>query len=267
MLMIGSLVGKQLAYVPPNSSSRSGWSWWILAYVLLFTIPFLLRWWNRRQADKIVADSPLLLSLYTQGMKLENMSKGTLEGYKYSLMMTEPLQLAVPDGPIEYSGDGRNAVGQAVAMAAVSASSLSNAGKVILTLELPVTSPVHIASLGVADTKTRGIFDKHVASCNLVPASLEGDFPDYFSLFCGTNHQVEVREVLDPTTMAFLVDFCQREDWELFKNILYFASNNLNSSKKVNDSTTMVEDAEDFVKRALPVLQRMDSFAPSNAKP
>ena len=98
---------------------------------------------------------------------------------------------------------------------------------------------------------------------------MEGDFPDYFKLYCSQGNQIELREVLDPATMAFLVDFCTREDWELFEDIIYFSQNNVSKKAgETQDHTTVVEDAQLFINRALPVLQRMNKFdIPTSATP
>ncbi len=229
-----------------------------LGVIILIVIvggAFFLKWWRRYQASKVVVDAPVLMSRYMTGMKLEKMSSGNINDYSYSLLMTQPIQIEVPEGPIHYS-DSNNAVGEAIGTALIASHNMSNAGKIIMTLQLPVKSPVHITSFGVADTKTHSLLDKELTSYNLEPASLEGDFPDYFSLYCTKDYQIELREVLDPATMAFLVDFCQREDWELFEDTVYFAENNVNKGHGA-DNTSLVDDAQQFVKKALPVLQRM----------
>ena len=259
--MVYLAITRTADFVPINTTSQNKFDQkveifkWLLV-VAAIIIPLLYRWWRKREANKFVVDAPLLMGIYTEGMRLTKMTDGILGVYPYTLMMTEPIERKVPDGPVEYSGDGNSMVGQAVANAAISAHNMSNAGKVILALTLPVKSPVHITCIGINDDKTRAIFSGQIAGCNLEDVGLEGNFPDYFNLYCDSNHQVEVREVLDPTAMAFFIDFCQHEDWELFEDTLYFAGNNINSAKN-HDGSTMVEDAENFVQKALPVLQRM----------
>ncbi|HLC91627.1 MAG TPA: hypothetical protein VJC09_01085 [Candidatus Saccharimonadales bacterium] len=252
-------------YSPYYEPSQSRFDWTILIYVLFFGGYLLLRWWRKHEAAKIVVDAPILLSLYLGGNKLTKMSDGMLGKYHYNLMVTQPIQIDSSQNSHHYPDD--DGLVDIAMNAATLGKKVSNAGKIIITLQLPVKSSVHIVGLGVPDTKTSAFFDKRLASCNLEPASLEGDFPNYFSLYCSHDDQMELRQVLNPATMAFLVDFCKHEDWELFQDTLYFAQNNVSKKHSRNDdSTGAVEDAQLFVKRALPVLQRMHKFAdPSKA--
>jgi hypothetical protein len=60
---------------------------------------------------------------------------------------------------------------------------------------------------------------------------------------------------LDPTRMAFLVDFCEKLNFELVENNLYFVQPETNDQTVNNVS--VVEAAEDFAEKILPTLQRM----------
>jgi len=241
----------------------------LLFYVLVIGGAIAWYWWNKRQLAKIVVDAPLLLALYTMGNTLTKMSDGALGEYHYDLMITEPIQIEMPENPTHYTGNA-GLIGVAAADVAIYDHNVSNSGKIIMTMQLPVKSSVHIAGLGIPDDKTQALFNGQLSACNLEPAELEGDFPDYFKLYCNKGgHQIELREVLDPATMAFLVDFCSREDWELFEDMIYFSQNNVSKKQpETPDHTTVVEDAQLFINRALPVLQRMNKFSsltePSN---
>ena len=53
---------------------------------------------------------------------------------------------------------------------------------------------------------------------------LEGDFPSYFSLYANKGQGVQARYILDPATMAYVVDFCGKHYWELVNNELIFVT-------------------------------------------
>ncbi len=55
--------------------------------------------------------------------------------------------------------------------------------------------------------------------------------------------------------MAFLVDFCEKLNFELVENNLYFVQPETNDQTVNNVS--VVEAAEDFAEKILPTLQRM----------
>jgi hypothetical protein len=234
--------------------------WWnALFLAIIFGGAFGLRWWQRREAAKVIVEAPFILGMFVNGMQLEKLAEGNLGDYHYDLMITEPLTIPTEPGPKQYS-NADNPAGEALAQIASYAVNSANAGKTILTLHLPIKSPVHIAALGVSDSKTHENIDRFAKQCNLAPAGLEGDFPDFFSLYCRPTEQVAVREILDPSNMAFLVDYCKREDWEIFDNTLYFAQNNAfrkDNEQKI-ENTTMVKDAEQFVDEILPILLRMN---------
>lgn len=240
--------------------------WREIIFLVIFVGGYLgLRWWRRRDAASVIVESPLLLSMFVNGMKLEKLSEGSLNGYKYSLMITSPLATTDQPGLRQYQGY-INPGAEAAAQIAQQIMSDVNPGKTILLLRLPTKSPVHIAALGIPDAKTHTKIDTTAAQNGLISAGLEGDFPDYFSLYCGKSDQVEVRQVLDPTNMAFLVDYCKREDWELFGDTLYFAQNNAfqKDDDPLIENTTMVKDAEQFVSEILPILLMMNKTSASD---
>ena len=84
-------------------------------------------------------------------------------------------------------------------------------------VELPFKSGAHII----------GIPNSHRFSINsdvMEKVTLEGDYPSYFTLYADLLQQVQSRYVLDPSAMVFTVDFCQRFEWEILDDTLYFSS-------------------------------------------
>lgn len=221
--------------IPIAKSSSNVSSLWF--YVIFFGGLIGLRKWRAYQASKVVIQSSLLILLHVPGAGLTKISDGTLGGYPYDIMIAD-------------SGGGKNT-------SPVLVNATKHGGAVILTLTLPFASHVHLAGLGIPkDDELQNL----AASVGLEPAVLEGDFPDYFQVFCGTDQQIDLREVIDPADMAFLADYCKRENWEVLGNTIYFSQNTDAPDDDPNiDNTTMVKDAEDFTKRVVPILQRMNT--------
>ncbi len=212
--------------------------------------------WQQRQLAKVTVDIPVLLSNVTAGMRLQKVSDGSLGGYPYTLMISAPYEVPDSDVPIQFSGSPWGVGGSLTTNSTISPLRLGT-GQIIMTLTLPVKTSVHIVGMGIADTSVQSAFLRTVGSYNLESVELEGDFPDYFTLLCQKDKQMEVREVLDPTAMAFLVDFCKHQDWEILDNALYFCQSDAARKQDKTDQTSMTQDAQTFVEKILPVLQRM----------
>jgi Zn-finger nucleic acid-binding protein len=86
------------------------------------------------------------------------------------------------------------------------------------------------------------------------PVILEGDFNNYFDLFCERGMQQEARYALDPKAMAFVLDFCQSENWEIVSNQLYLVVAS-GMGQDPNDTTNLQEDIPRFVAEIRPALQ------------
>ena len=176
----------------------------------------------------------LIISMYTTGVGLEKVSDGLLLGMHYSLLITsEPYhQDEMPAGIIP-----------------------APSGQIIMSLDLPSKSTVHIAGFSLKNDTFRSLLGKTDISHVMTPVKLEGDFPDYFRLYCTIGRELELFELLDPTSMALLVDFCERLNFELVENNLYFIQSETNDGTANN--VPVVAAAEEFANKILPTLQRM----------
>lgn len=219
--------------------------------------------WNKRQLAKDPVDASLILTAYIVGVKLEKISSGKLKDYPYELMMTEPIMPNFDDSQLYASSSSAGGVlGVAAGEVAAMHEAEARAGKILLSLQLPVASPVHIIGISTQDKYIAGSMADEDFRALMEPIELEGDFPDYFKVYCDKAHKLELLQVLDPATMQFLVEYCQHEQWELFGNTLYFAQREqgqANTQLTQGENASMVQDAELFVERALPTLQRMNS--------
>jgi hypothetical protein len=124
---------------------------------------------------------------------------------------------------------------------------LSNkSNRVMLLITLHHNTNLHLVAVG--DKSDAGLsLTQKIKNKFLEPVKLEGDFPDYFKLYCSTDKQIELRELLDPTAMALLVDFCQAYDLEIFNDTLYISQ--AANAKDKNDQTDLVTDTETFVQK------------------
>ncbi len=207
----------------------------IIVFLICFALLIAYRKARAYQASKVIVQSSLIILLHVPGTGLTKVSEGTLGGYPYKMM-------------IAASSGGKNT-------SPILVNEAKLGGSVILALTLPFVNTVHLACLGIPGSidvlaEARGV--------GLQPAVLEGDFPDYFRMYCGTDQQIDLRTVIDPADMAFLVDYCKRENWEILGDTIYFSQNrNAPDDDPDIDNTTMVKDAEDFAKRVVPALKRM----------
>lgn len=202
----------------------------ILVVSLIALLVILWQWYIRNTPSKISSDESLIISMYAYGAMLMPVTKGVLGEYPYYLMVSQ--------NQTELPGDEQPLL----------------VGSVVMTLELPFASPAHIAGFGLQDQSFKQALGNSSVDNSLKKVELEGDFPDYFRIYCEPDKEIELREVLNPSTMAFLVDFCKRMQWEIVGKSLYFAQ----SSKPTSPgSETVVGDATEFVQKILPEIQKI----------
>jgi len=64
---------------------------------------------------------------------------------------------------------------------------------------------------------------------------LEGNYPDYFTLYAEEGQQSLTRYHIDPQVMVFSIDFIKNMHWEIVNNTLYFLDNELLPSLDIAD--------------------------------
>lgn len=119
----------------------------------------------------------------------------------------------------------------------------NDSGRVMVMVQLGRDTAMHMVAIGKkSDSWTRL---QQVDSKFLIPVKLEGDFPEYFKLYCSPEKEVELREILDPADMQRLVEFCEAYDLEIFRETLYLGQ--ARGASDQNDPTTMTADLETFM--------------------
>jgi hypothetical protein len=171
--------------------------------------------YRRKRRGIKIANTSVLLSYYTHGIQLTRASSGEVAGLKYSCIVTTDLSL------------------------------------VLYRIELPFATKVHLVGI----PKRAGVVQLNPASRTSIMerVDLEGDYGNYFSLYASKGQQTQSRYILDPTAMAFTVDFCRSHNWEIIGNELYFLQASSNSEY---DATSMFDDIAHFVNEIRPAIER-----------
>ena len=186
-------------------------------YVLLVLVAVVVHRVRKRRAVN-AQDGPLLASEEMLGARgLASMNRGTMAGFDYNLLT-------------------------------------NNSGRVMYFIELGHNSWSHIIAYGdksaMADTTSSLMRNKW-----LEPASLEGDFPDYFHMFCNPEAQTTLREVFAPDVMAQFVDFCRAYDFELFHDTLYLSR--AEAAVDEGDTTSLTTDITDFLNHNAHIIKQL----------
>lgn len=111
----------------------------------------------------------------------------------------------------------------------------------ILEVTLPTSSPIHTVCFNSKTTEVASAWQQILGDCFLEPVALEGMFSAHFNLYTSRQTQLEIRELFDPATMQYFMDFCSNFDFEIYQDSLLIATR---TSQAANDSTDTFEDAD-----------------------
>jgi hypothetical protein len=115
----------------------------------------------------------------------------------------------------------------------------NNAGRVMVLVELGHDTWSHVVAYG--DRSQMGETTRTSISAKwLQPAVLEGDFPDYFHMYCNPELQDVVRELFTSDVMENFVDFCRSYDFELYHDTLYISK--AEKAEDKDNQTTLIGD-------------------------
>lgn len=228
---------------------------WFLGTIIVYALVRQVLLTRRRALESV--SGPLLLATYVRGGGLVKMAEGEVEGLPYVFMATTgapgpnspaPATSTVTPGKLsEVLADGMAGLG-------AKAQQQSREGRGIMYIQLPYKSDLHLLAHGGKDSEFEALLRHTQLNNSVVPVVLEGDFPSYFNLYSDPSHEVELRQVLDPATMAFLVDFCTENDWELYQDHLYMVRR---PGATAGNDTPLPEDAKNFARRILPTLKAL----------
>ncbi len=203
----------------------------------------------------IYSKAPLFMTIYTIGVSLMKVSNGSVNKYPYTILITAPLNLKRNYNPSENYTDSEIDVDNLPSMSTIPDGDFKTPlGEIIMKIDLPVKSLVHVVGFSLIDDKFKMLLGNTNLESSLAKVQLEGSFPDYFRLYCTNGKEIELLELLDPTNMEFLINFCNSLNFELIDNTLYFVKSN--SSQKLDDKL-FIKSAVDFADRILPIILRM----------
>jgi hypothetical protein len=209
----------------------------VLFAILIVTLTYFYarRFLNNQDDNELLhtGDTSLIMTMYTLGVGIQSVSRGTVGTLPYNLLITTDIpRISLPAGK-----------------------SAAPSGQIIMNITLPWASQVHIAGISTSDNTVQQLLGNTSLDNRMTQVRLEGDFPEHFHLYCSPEKEIELLQVLDPARMAFLIDFCRYFIWELYGNNLYFVQPEKTQADDV--PMTMAEAAEKFAHEILPTLKRM----------
>jgi hypothetical protein len=131
--------------------------------------------------------------------------------------------------------------------------------RMMLSITLPSSTNMHIIAIG-SNSDLSSPLSEHIDKKFLEKINLEGDFPDHFRLYCSYGRELEVRQLLDPSTMAFLVDYCQNYDLELFMDSLFISQ--AAQATNSDNGNPIIENTEQLLRHFDLTLQSFMSQVP-----
>lgn len=196
----------------------------ILVLIIIY-LSYKINSYRRLNKSFEFAHTPILLSYYTSGIEeMVPLKKGKIGGMNYT----------------------------AIAIIGNDDRGISGSAALLYMIELPFETKIHL--LGIPKKTGAAPLNPAAHKGIMERVDLEGDFNQYFSVFCEKNMQTDSRYVLDPSGMAFSVDFCQSHNWEIVGNDLFFVQGA--NSKSDEDPTLMFDDIEEFVRQIRPAIAR-----------
>jgi hypothetical protein len=186
--------------------------------VVIFILAIaLFKIMRQRSADNFM-DGPILSSADMLGAGgLQALSQGELSGFKYNLLT-------------------------------------NNKGRVMVSVQIGHFTGTHIVAFG-DKSRLGGAVKQAISKKWLTAVELEGDFPDYFRLYCSPAKQMELREFFNPKTMLQFVEFCRAYDFEIFDETLFISQ--AQGAEDAADQTTLTADVESFLQENAQVLTRL----------
>lgn len=195
-------------------------------YLVVFIVivgGIIYAYYKRKNAPVDSEDTSVLMSFYTYGAKLIPIEKGLIGDMHFSAFISnEQSKLSgIPDS-------------------------------FIYQVVLPFSTTIHL--LGIPKKAGAIQLDPAKSGSIMEKVELEGDYNDYFELYCEKGMQEDVRVVLNPEAMLFTLNFCQSQNWEIVGNELYFV---LASNMKVSDNnSTIASEVTEFINEIKPVIAK-----------
>lgn len=124
----------------------------------------------------------------------------------------------------------------------------ADSGKAIQLIELPFRSKLHLLAISKGGNLDQ--LNPTIGVTAMDTVSLEGDFGNYFSLYIDKGQDFELRYLLDPEAMTYVVDFCHKYHWEIIDDVMYIVA------KSIPAKDNLVAD---FIAQIRPVLETKEN--------
>lgn len=115
---------------------------------------------------------------------------------------------------------------------------------VIVTLKQP--TDMNLVAIGDKSNQ-QNLLEKIKIGKVLSKVDLEGDYSDHISMYCTKGRELELLQLFDPSQMAYFSEFCRSYDFEIYHDTIFISQSS--GRKDIDDKTSMVDDAREFVKR------------------
>lgn len=168
----------------------------LLIFIILFVGYFVYKKYQDKTELNVMVRASILFAFYTKGNMLIRVDRGWINKLYFDTFIT------LNAGPL---------FGEPI----------TPGGSVLYRLELPFSTEGHLVGISKIGTTTKASIDYMVKN-NLKKVELEGDFGNYFDLYCADGQERHARYIFDPSAMQFVVDFCAQHDWEIVYDELYF---------------------------------------------
>jgi len=129
----------------------------------------------------------------------------------------------------------------------------NSAGTVTVFVNLIKSTNLHLVAIG-DKSKLASPIEKRIGRF-IEPVELEGDFPDYFKMYCTPSRQIELRELFDPVEMQDFVSLCREYDFEIFYDAMYISQ--VEGSLDKDDQTTLIADVDSFIKKNSELIKKL----------
>lgn len=134
----------------------------------------------------------------------------------------------------------------------------SSRGRKMFIMDFGYNSDLHVVVYG---DKSKLNDDSKVSLHNkwIRPVELEGNFPEYFHMYCTPGREIELLQMFSPDTMMEFIEFCRAYDVEIAYESLYISQ--AGDASDPDDTTGMLDDAKKFVKDNAFLFKRLEPQA------
>lgn len=170
-----------------------------------------------------LSEASLVMSFFVQGYKLQPIKRSTIQNITINIFLTS-------DENSKNYGDPN-----------------TESGVFIYKLELPFFSSGHIIGISKKSKIERFFLESYLEAHGLIEIKLEGNYPNFFSIYASPGQEIISRYILDPKAMAFTLDYCTNFFWEIIGDEMYFVK-----TQSIKGESNILQDSIKFVEQIRP---------------